>query len=161
MKLCNKCGAYNSDERRSCVDCGATLGEKLSVAEEAEIRKTTGEKIEKLYNRKDPLYVSLYDKIFGLFAVIGAVAFAVLMIINYVNNRADELLLMGFFIMLLGAFEAFVPKFSWALEKLRLGFSIDNADDAEPGVFYFYGRKMFITFTVVFGIILLIVKLFK
>lgn len=158
MKLCNKCGAYNSDKRRNCVDCGEPLGKKLSAEEEAKIRKTTVEKIEKLYNKKDPLYVSLYDKIFGILAVAGAVAFAVLMIINYINNRADQLLLIGFFILLLGALEAFVPKLSWALEKLRLGFSIDNADDAVPGVFYLYGRKIFITYTVVIGAIILIIK---
>ena len=161
MKLCNKCGAYNSDKRRNCVDCGEPLGEKLAAEEEAKIRKITGQKIEKLYNKKDPLYVSLYDKIFGVLAVAGAVAFVVLMIINYINNRADRILLIGFFILLLGALEAFVPKLSWALEKLRLGFSIDNADDADPGVFYFYGRKMFITFTVVLGVIILVTKFLK
>lgn len=158
MKLCDKCGACNSDRRINCVDCSAPLGEKLSTLEEEKIRKSTDEKIEKLYNKKDPLFVSLYDKIFGILAVIGIAISVALMVVNYINNRGKELLFIVFLFLLIGAFEAFMPRLSWSIEKLRLSFSIDDADEAEPGVFYFYGRKIFITFTVVCGFAVLVTK---
>ncbi len=40
MKLCEKCGAHNSDERMFCVDCSEKLGKPLSLKQKNNTAKT-------------------------------------------------------------------------------------------------------------------------
>lgn len=62
MKICCKCGAHNSDERFFCIDCNEKLGSSLSKAEEAKINEDINESLENMYNKRDPLHVSKFDK---------------------------------------------------------------------------------------------------
>ncbi len=44
MKICTKCGAYNSDERVFCVDCSEKLGDKISASDEKQAHDRVNEK---------------------------------------------------------------------------------------------------------------------
>ena len=59
LKLCEKCGAQQSDSRNFCIDCGELLANKLENNES------------KIMNNKiDPLYVSIFDKIVGYISIL-------------------------------------------------------------------------------------------
>ncbi len=141
MKLCENCGAHNSDERMFCVDCNEKLDAKISSAHQKELDEKTKALTEKLYNRDNPLYVSLFDKIVGIGCTVCSVILFVGAIILMFKNRgtSDPFLFLLFGV--LGAVEAFIPKINWGLEKLRLSFWVNNVDDLSPSEFYKFSRK--------------------
>ncbi|MBE6904447.1 MAG: hypothetical protein E7480_07555 [Ruminococcaceae bacterium] len=159
MKLCDNCGAHNSDERIFCVDCNEMLGDKLSSFEEQKMRAKVSGKIEEMYNKKDPLYVSKLDKAMGAAALIGALCTLVFIIIGIITQRSFELLWVGMIFFLLASIEALIPKVMWAIEKLRLSFFISDADNAEPSGFYIFSRKATVVISVAVGIVILTVNL--
>lgn len=142
MKICDKCGAFNSDERFFCVDCNEKLDDALSQSEQGRIEASIDSKIDGLYNETDPLYVSRFDKIFGFIALIGAVATVVLYVVDLFISHKTEGLWMSLILFLFGTVEAFFPKVTWEIEKLRLSFYIGNAEDSEPSGFYKLSRKL-------------------
>ena len=158
MKICDNCGAYNSDKRKLCVDCGETLGDKISEREEQQIRQNIGAKIEKMYNKKDPLYVSTFDKLVGAVSIIGIILCVVFTVKNYSNHKSSEYLLWAIFYFALSGFEAFVPKLSWCIEQIRLSRYVEDADNIRPSVLYFYSRKLFIIVAAVNGIVSVVVN---
>lgn len=158
MKICAKCGAYNSDGRIFCIDCNEKLGDKLSSFEEQEARDDVNEKIEKMYNRKDPLYVSNFDKAMGAVSLIGVLCSLILVVIGKITQRSFDFLWVGIIFFLLACIEAFVPKVTWAIEKIRLSFFISDADNAEPSGFYIACRKVTIAISVLVGIVILAVS---
>ncbi len=158
MKICEKCGASNSDARRFCIDCGEILGEKLSAFQEKQYRDKIGEQIENMYNKKDPLYVSLYDKIIGVISIIGVIVSLVFVVTNLIFGKSSEALMMSIVLFVLAVVEAFVPKFTWSIEKIRLGFYANGADELEPGQIYFWCRKITMTLSVIGGITMIIIS---
>ena len=54
MKICPKCGVTQSDKRTSCVDCGTRLEDPVSKEIEAKLQAEGEQKLEKLYNKRDP-----------------------------------------------------------------------------------------------------------
>lgn len=159
MKVCAKCGAHNSDERNFCVDCNEKLGDKLSAIDEQQMRANMNEKIEEMYNRKDPLYVSTFDKIIGGASLIGLLCTLVLIVISKITERSLDFLWIGVIFFLLASLEAFVPKLTWSFEKLRLSFFINDAENAEPSGFYIACRKAAILISVAVGIAVLTLNL--
>ena len=114
MKLCEKCGAYNSDERMFCVDCSEKLGDALSVQEEERLDAGIDAKINKLYNAKDPLHVSTFDRVCGFVCVACLLALLVLIGFGCLGRRpwAElEMLFYGCVFCVVGAFDAFLPQF--------------------------------------------------
>ncbi len=157
MKICTKCGAYNSDERIFCVDCNEKLGDKISAIDEQQARDSVNEKIEKMYNKKDPLYVSKFDKVMGLVSLIGVLCSVILIVIGKVTERNFDFLWVGIVFFLLASVEAFMPKVTWAIEKIRLSFFIRDTDNAEPSGFYIVCRKVSIVISVLVSIVILVV----
>ena len=155
MKICDKCGAFNSDDRMFCVDCNETLGEKISNAQEQKVRASISEQISELYNKKDPLYVSRFDKIMGIVALVGMTASLVLMIISIFTQIDIKIPLCALIFFLISVVEALIPKIMWELEKLRLSFTITGTDGLEPSDFYLKGRKIGIMSGIVLGAIML------
>ena len=156
MKICEKCGAHNSDERSFCVDCNEKLGDKLSELQEKRLKNDLSEKIEGLYNKKDPLYVSRSDKIIGVLSLLGVLCSLVLMIIGKITERDFQIMWVGIVFFLLTSIEALMPRVTWELEKMRLSFTINGADDAEPSDFYIYCRKAAIIISAAVGIVILV-----
>ncbi len=159
MKICTKCGAYNSDDRKFCVDCSEKLGNVLSASEERQMRDNLNKRMDEMYNRNEPLYVSKFDKAIGAVSIAGILCCAALLIIGKITQRSFELLWAGIIIFLLACVEAFMPKVTWAVRKLRLRFSVSNARIAEPSRFYMYCRKAAVVFMAVMGIVILATNL--
>ncbi len=156
MKICENCGAVNSDNRLFCLDCNEKLGDAVSEYRKERIEQSIDEKIEALYNGNDPLYVSLFDKVMGCISLVGIVACLVLLAVGFFTKREFGFLWFGVLLFALTAVEAFVPKLTWSIEKLRLSFLISNPDDTQPSGFYKICRKASIIITSAIGIVLLI-----
>ncbi len=147
MKQCSTCGALQADSRFFCVDCGEKLGNSLSENELETIGKEIEKKAEKLYNKTDPLYVSIFEKIVGILSLL-CMSFTLAFVIIYRHNleKVPEatyliyLILAFIFISLL----ALVPQIFWALEKFKLSFTVVGADDLEPSYLYLVMRRIFI-----------------
>lgn len=157
MKICTKCGAYNSDERFFCIDCSEKLGDKLSAIDEQQAHDSVNEKIEEMNNKKDPLYVSKFDKVMGLVSLIGVLCSVILVLIGMIAERNFDYLWVGIVFFLLASVESFIPKATWAVEKIRLSFFVRDADDAEPSGFYIVCRKASIVISVLVSIVILMV----
>lgn len=110
MKICCKCGAHNSDERFFCIDCNEKLGSSLSKAEEAKINEDINESLENMYNKRDPLHVSKFDKAAGLAAIAGLLCSIILFAVNIILKRSCDLLWMALLCLSLSVIEAFFPK---------------------------------------------------
>ena len=160
MKLCEKCRAHNADNRVFCVDCGATLGDELSAAQERALQESLSADIEKMYNRTDPLYVSLFDKIVGALALAGCVASLVCPFLKPAPVSDDNPYLWAFLCFVLAALDAFIPQLAWGLEKFRLVLWADGADDLQPSQLYLVGRRVGNTVALALGILVLALTLF-
>ncbi|MBR5540651.1 MAG: hypothetical protein IKU56_04655 [Clostridia bacterium] len=157
MKVCEKCGALNSDNRFFCVDCHEKLGDAVSEREQGDIEQGLDTVLENLYNNNDPLHVSWFDKVMGILSLVGAVASLVLLVVGLVTQRDFTVLWVAVFFFALTAVEALVPKFMWSLEQLRLSFHISNFEDTEPSMFYKTSRKICIVIGAGVGVAALLI----
>lgn len=140
MKICEKCGARYSDDKTFCVDCNEKLGDKLSAAEEQKIQTNLNHKIEEMYNKRDPLYVSKFDKIIGLVSLVGTAITLLLILIRVFTQQNIALLVCAIIFFLISSLEALLPQVMWELEKMR--FSLFVNGDTEPSDFYLKFRKI-------------------
>lgn len=164
MKICESCGAHNSDSRVFCVDCGTSLGKKISFAQEKKIAEKLDEKMEKMekmYNSRDPLYVSVFDKIMGISA-IACILFSLTLILlkplmNITVSSKD--LFYVIIVFAFGAVDALIPKLSWELEKMRLILLVISNEEPQPTEFYMIGRRIGVTLFIGVGVAFLIMAL--
>lgn len=156
MKVCDKCGALNSDNRFFCVDCHEKLGDAVSERELDNIEQGIDTALENLYNDNDPLYVSRFDKVMGSLSLVGAVVSLVLFVVGLVTERDFSFLWVAVCFFALTAVEALAPKFMWSLEQLRLSLRISNSEDADPSAFYKTSRKICIVIGAAVGLALLV-----
>ncbi len=140
MKICENCGAYNSDERTFCIDCDEKLGDEISEREEKQVAEQISASTEKLYNRDNPLYVSIFDKIVGIGCIISFIALIVLAIF-FMGTDNLELVICGAVFGVLGAVDALIPSITWELEKIRLSFTVAE-DDLSPSGYYMFFRRL-------------------
>ena len=68
----------------------------------------------------------------------------------------ERSLIWGLIFPLIGMAEAFFPNISWSLEKLRMSFSANGADDLTPSDFYLIMRKVGHVVLALFGVLLLV-----
>lgn len=153
MKICQKCGAYNSDERMFCVDCNERLSDKIDAEKQDAIEEKIAGKIDRLYNQKDPLYVSLYDKIIGIGCIIFSLILFILGIALMLKERGSSVPFVLIIFGVIGAFDGLSPQIGWELEKLSLSFRVNDVDDLTPSSFYLSGRRIVITVCLVICII--------
>ncbi len=156
MKLCDKCGAQNRDERTFCVDCGEKLDAPLSDSAVRLIEKQNNAVTEKLYNRGDPLHRTLYDKIVGIAALVGLVAFIPVGILLLIRGQGEAAYWAVPLLLVLAALESLVPALTWELEKMRLGWQMNGVDDATPGAGYRMGRILSETILTVLGLAMVV-----
>ena len=168
MKICPKCGAQQGDARLHCVDCGEQLGPRLSMMEEKKAGEKLDAQIEALYNRGDPLYVSLFDRVCGGIHLAGIVAVLVVLTL-YAGNvfpqgKADPetvpLALVVLLLFAVGAVEAFFPRVTWTLEKFRMSFWADGTEDLTPSSFYFVCRRVSMVALALLGALALVFLLY-
>ena len=161
MKICSKCGAHNSDENFFCVDCNERLDDPISASEKERIEESIEQNVEKLYNKTDPFAITLFYKIVGAVCSLGTVILAIMFFIALFTNRSLEMYYIGFIFLIFGAFDAFFPKITWALEKMRLSFTISDPENAEPSDFYLIFRKVGIIICAVIGIAIIVLSAFQ
>lgn len=137
MKLCEKCGACNSDDRFFCVDCNEKLGEKATPALEKQLEHNIDNAIDRLYDEKDPLNVNLLDRITGFWSLAGLAA---AVFVGFKSGFMYFVYLAVIFVPSLT--DSFLPTLAWELHKLRLGFSVANADNATPSDLYRIMRRV-------------------
>ncbi|MDR0964240.1 MAG: hypothetical protein LBM60_06465 [Clostridium sp.] len=162
MKKCHKCGAIQSDDRFYCVDCNERLKDRIPDDEAKLIEKELEDRIENLKNGAEPLHVSSADKIVGFASLIGINVIIVFLIIFRSNlGKVPESVfsIYSIFLFVLCSVTALVPKIGWALDKFRLHFIVNNADDAQPSDFYRAARKISIYFCFTCALFLMVFSL--
>lgn len=142
MKICQKCGAYNSDERMFCVDCNERLYGEIDAEQQKAIESKIDADIEKLYNKTDPFYVSVFDKIIGIACIVLSLLLLILGVVLMLKDRGSMFPFTLIIFGIAGALEALIPKISWELEKISLSFRVNNVDDLTPSSLYLIGRKV-------------------
>ena len=157
MKVCSKCGAQQTDKYVFCIDCGEKLGKAVSQREEAEIKEKTEKNLERLYNKSDPLYVSISDKITGVLAVAAAIVAVILLaVFKSKSPSVGEMGIIDVVLFLFCSVTALFPQILWELEKMRLSIIINEAEDATPSDFYFFTRRAVTYGGLILGVILLV-----
>ena len=141
MKLCQKCGAHNADEKTFCIDCAEYLGDPLSAEEEEQIRLKTRQTVDHLYNEEDPLGVSRFDKIIIVLAVLGLVLMLVKTLFGYFVNSV-QLAIYGFIAFAAALETAALPKIGWAITKMKLSLHFEGAEFLSPSILYRGRRKI-------------------
>ncbi len=91
MKKCKKCGALQSDDRTTCIDCNAHLGKPLSDAEAEATEAALDDKLESMAERTEDFYVPLRDKIMGVLCILGIVtAVVVICLTGLEKGKIDQ-----------------------------------------------------------------------
>ena len=157
MKLCEKCGAVNSDDKFFCVDCSEKLNEPVSDAERKHLEAELNGTLEELYVKTDPLAVTLFDKVAGSVCISGIAVLTVMFFIAVFRKCELGFYLYGFLLFALGVADAFFPRISWELEKLRLSFTISDAENATPSDLYMLFRRLGIALCAGLGAVVIVV----
>ena len=124
MKVCEKCGAINNNERFFCADCGEKLPAPVSKACEAEINGRISDTGDKLMRESDPLAVTTFDRITGFVSVGGLLLAVVLLFVGARLQRFNpELILYSMLFFIVGIISSFLPRLLWFFEKIRLSFT--------------------------------------
>lgn len=142
MKRCPKCGAVYADQKQYCVDCNERLREPLSAFEEEKVNAAIEKSMEKISNKIDPLHVSVFDIIMGVFSIICIGVLIISIIISGIIRKMTFVPFVAIFFFALATAEALIPQTMWEIEKFFLSFRIENADDMVPTVLYKYARKV-------------------
>ena len=90
MKKCKKCGAVQSDDRNTCLDCGAVLGKPVSAEEEARMEDEFSDTLYGMSERTEDFYVSPLERFLGIFSILAAVALIVMLNVIGMWNDALE-----------------------------------------------------------------------
>lgn len=158
MKVCEKCGAINNNERFFCSDCGEKLPAPVSKAYEAEINGRISDTGDKLMRESDPLAVTTFDRITGFVSVGGLLLAVVLLLVGARLQRFNpELILYSMLFFIVGIISSFLPRLLWFFEKIRLSFTISGSENAEPSDWYLFWRKAGNLLLCVFGFLLLLI----
>jgi len=89
MKKCKKCGAVQSDDRNTCLDCGAVLGKPVSGEEEARMEDEFSDTLYGMSERTEDFYVSPLERFLGIFSILAAAALIVML--NVIGMWDDAL----------------------------------------------------------------------
>lgn len=158
MKVCEKCGAINNNERFFCADCGEKLPAPVSKAYEAEINGRISDTGDKLMRESDPLAVTTFDRITGFVSVGGLLLAVVLLLVDARLQRFNpELILYSMLFFIVGIISSFLPRLLWFFEKIRLSFTISAYENAEPSDWYLFWCKAGNLLLCVFGFLLLLI----
>lgn len=144
MKICKKCGAWQSDEKSLCVDCGAKLGDSVSPEEEVKTARNLTEKVKKLERSGDELSCSIFERICGIGMLVMGAASGVLCLFPKLVGDGRGLLFTIFIIGIVLGFSALTPKLAWELEKLKYSLSVESSENVSPSGFWLAFRKIIV-----------------
>ncbi|MBQ8753208.1 MAG: hypothetical protein IJZ13_08910 [Clostridia bacterium] len=159
MKLCEKCGAINADDRFFCVDCDTKLGDPLSDTQEAAMERQLDDTLEKQYDKTDALHVSWFDKLMAAFSGVGAVTHIVLLIVHAPKHTLPEgwgyATLLCLLLSAATILDCLCPRLGWELTRHRTSMWANGADELTPNTVYLHGRRTGVIVCLVAGTILL------
>ena len=89
MKKCKNCGALQSDDKTTCLDCGTLLGKPMNEKEEEAAEQLIDNQLEDMVERTEDFYVPLHDKIMGILGIVCIIAAVVLIAIS--SRTLDEI----------------------------------------------------------------------
>ncbi len=89
MKKCRQCGAIQSDDRNTCLDCGAVLGRPMPAEEEKRIEAELSDTLSGMSERTEDFYVSPMEKFLGIFSILAAAALVIM--ISVIGGWSDAL----------------------------------------------------------------------
>lgn len=140
MKICDRCGAQQPTSNVVCSSCGRKLGNIILPGEVEEAKP----KINKTGRKALSVRASVSDKIIGVISLAGIVAAIVLMVIyrHNLDNAGGAFGAIPLFAF--SSLNALAPQSLWKLEKIRLSFKVNNADEVSPSRHYLFMRKIFI-----------------
>ena len=130
MKICKKCGAVNANNKWFCVDCGETLPQKLSAAEEQRFRAEISDQIEEMYNEKDPYFINTFDKVTGIIAILGLITALVFLEFCAFTNREHSpgTSVSAIALFVVAILDSFVPHLALIFERIRLRIRFDGTE---------------------------------
>ena len=119
MRICEKCGAINNNERFFCADCGEKLPAPVSKAYEDEINKQIFDAGERLADKTNQLAVTPFYKATGFVSVGGLLLAVVLLLVGARLQRFNpELILYSMLFFIVGIISSFLPRLLWFFEKI-------------------------------------------
>ena len=90
MKICSRCGAHQSDDRNTCIDCGTMLGRPLTEAEEREVNEDISDAITGMSERTEEFFVSPADRVIGIVSIVLSVLMVILLNVYGMEKKALE-----------------------------------------------------------------------
>ncbi len=90
MKICKSCGAHQSDDRNTCIDCGNVLGRPLTAEEEENLNDAISDTLTDMSDRTEDFYVSPAERVLGILCIVLAVGMLILLNICNVQKAALE-----------------------------------------------------------------------
>lgn len=118
MKVCEKCGAINNNERFFCADCGEKLPAPVSKAYETEINKQIADAGERLADKTNQLTVTPFYKATGFVSVGGLLLSVVLLLVGARLQKFNpELILYSIPFFVVGIISSFFPICFGSLKK--------------------------------------------
>lgn len=142
MKQYAKCGAFFSDDKGFCLDCGARLGASLPPEEEKRFSEQAARQIDSAAEGLDGLRVSAKERIVGIALLVLAPLSLTLAFLAGNETDAPVYFFLVCPLALVIGLNALFPKLAGAMEKFWLKMRIDNAEDATPSDLYVISRKI-------------------
>lgn len=142
MKQCAKCGAFCSDDKGFCLDCGTRLGAALPPEEEKRLAEQTARQIHDAAEGLDELRASAKERVVGIALLSLAPLSLALAFLAGGETDAPVYYFLVCPLALVVGLNALFPKLVWAVEKFWLRMRIDNAEDATPSDLYVISRKI-------------------
>lgn len=79
-----------SDDRMTCIDCGAMLGRAMTEAEEARVDAMLDDRLDGMAERAQDFYVSIPDKVMAILCILAAIAAVVMLNLVGVEKTSLE-----------------------------------------------------------------------
>ncbi len=148
MKFCQSCGTPQKDENRTCIECGAVLGEPISEKEAMARQREMDEAMKRAAAASvdDPLALTPLDRVMAVVDVVGIVASVVALLLLHANEYAY----IGLLLFAVAFVDTAFPKINWFFEELRIQMRA-NVTSADPSDWYLFTRKILVIALPVFA----------
>lgn len=148
MKFCQSCGTPQKDENRTCIECGAILGESISKGEAMARQREMDEAMKRAAAASvdDPLALTTLDRVMAGVDLAGLVASVLAILLLHANEFAY----IGLLLFAVAFVDTAFPRINWFFEELRIQMR-SSVTSAEPSDLYLISRKILIIALPVLG----------
>lgn len=150
MKKCKYCGTIVKENDSICAYCG----EHLVIPEQDHTLKS--DQTSRMLDKMDDFYLTPGDKVSSILQASGILTSIFMLIKSYPSELLIAIIILG-----VAFINNIFPKLLWEIEKLRLSFTMNDAEKATPSPIYLLGRKLNCYISLVIGYYIIISSLFK